>query len=205
MSDLYEQAEALVLLSAIQASSQLIEQTFAIFSHIKRAYKRQRELVVVIERHEDELNSVETVLDVLKNETDLQTASVATELGRLKAVQDRLDRLLTKLDPKPRGKVAQFTHQLIKGDTDEKKLHAIMDDLGHVKTSILLCIQVANVGVIRNMEKQLVADAVKIERIDSRLREALEDYEGLRIAQLLKGRRPSSEFKATDDMKQMRD
>ena len=90
----------------------------------------------------------------------------------------------------------------MKGDAYEKKLHVIMDDLGHVKTSILLCIQVANVGVIRNMEKQLVADAVKIERIDLRLREALDDYDGLRIAHLLKGRRPSSEFNASGDTDQ---
>lgn len=130
---------------------------------------------------------------MIEEETDLQTAGMAAELVRFKAVQTRLDKWLSKMDPKSRSKVGQITRQVTKGDADEKKLAVIMDDLGHVKTSMLLCIQVANVGVVRNMEKQYFADAKTIARIDSRLKEALEDYEGLRIAQLLKDRRPSSE------------
>ncbi|KAF1979582.1 hypothetical protein BU23DRAFT_100983 [Bimuria novae-zelandiae CBS 107.79] len=186
-------AEVLIFLSAVQASTQLAEQAFGIFSHIRRAYLRQKDLLAVIERHENELNSVESVLGVLKNEKDFHTTRIAKEVRRLKEVQDRLNKLLIQLDPKPRGKISQFTRQLVHGDANEKKLDRIMVELGQVKTSVLLCMQVTTVGVMRNVEKQLVADAVKIERIDANLREALENYEGLRIAQLLKGRSPSDD------------
>lgn len=187
--------EVLAIFSAVPAIAQLVEQSFRSFSDLRRAYYRQKDFAAVLSRHETELLSIETILRVIEEETDLQTAGMAAELVRFKAVQTRLDKWLSKMDPKSRSKVGQITRQVTKGDADEKKLAVIMDDLGHVKTSMLLCIQVANVGVVRNMEKQYFADAKTIARIDSRLKEALEDYEGLRIAQLLKDRRPSNDGK----------
>lgn len=124
----------------------------------------------------------------------MQTANVASELVRLKEVQCKLVKLLEELDPKSKGKVNQLARQLTQGSSDEKKLAVIMDELGHVKSMLLLRIQVANVGVMRNMEKQLVANAEVIERIDQFLKEEVGDCEGLRIARLLKGRRPSSKY-----------
>jgi hypothetical protein len=123
----------------------------------------------------------------------LQTASVAAELTRLKKVQCKLVKLLEELDPKRKGTAQQFARQLTKGSSDEKRLGEIMNELGQVKAMLLLRIQVANVGVMRNMEKRLVANTEVIMRVDQFLREEVDGCEGLRIARLLKGRLPSSE------------
>jgi hypothetical protein len=147
-------------------------------------------------RHEDELDSIKTILQQLDKQehSDLHTASLGVELTRLQQVQHDLAALLKELDPGSKTKINQFARQLLEGSADEKKLSSIMDELAQIKVSILLCIQMANVGMMRDMNKQIVVDAAKIERIDSNLQkqlEQLDDYEGLRIARLIKGRRLS--------------
>jgi hypothetical protein len=132
-----------------------------------------------------------------KENSDLHTASLGVELARMQQIQHNLAALLKELNPESKTKINQFARQLFEGSTDEKKLSSIMEELAQIKASILLCIQMANVGVLRNMNKQIVADAAKIERIDSNLQkqlEQLDEFEGLRIARLIKGRRLSGEL-----------
>lgn len=150
-------------------------------------------------RHEDELDSINTILRQLnkKENADLHTNSLGNELVRMQQIQHSLAALLEKLHPGSKAKISQIAHQLLEGSEDEKTLSKIMDDLTQVKASIMLCIQMANVGVMRDMNKQIVADAKKIERIDSNLQkqlEHLENFEGLRIARLIKGRRQSGKL-----------
>jgi hypothetical protein len=59
---------------------------------------------------------------------------------------------------------------------------------------LLLRIQVANVGVMRDVQQGLVANTEVIERVDQFLKDEVSGCEGLRIARLLQGRRPSSEY-----------
>lgn len=186
----------MVFLSAVQASTQLVEQALRIFGRLRKAHQRQKALVDVLLRHERELDSVKRIIGVIDDEEELQTASVAADLVRLKEVQCKLVSRLEELDPKPkaRGKLDGFVRQLVQGSSEEKKLHIVMEELSHVKAALLVSIQVANVGVMRTMENQLVANAEVIQRIDEYLREEVGYCEGLRIAQLLKDRRPSGMF-----------
>jgi hypothetical protein len=142
---------------------------------------RQKDLLYVLIRHEDELDSIKTILQQLNKQehSDLDTASLGVELTRLQQVQHDLPSLLKELDPRSKTKINQFARQLLEGSADEKKLSSIMDELAQIKVSILPCIQMAKVG----MNKQIVVDAAKTERIDSNLQkelEQLDDYEGLR-------------------------
>lgn len=189
-----QQAEALVLLSAIQAASQLVEQACRILERIRLAHERQKALAEVISRHQVELNSIKAIVGVIDDEEDLQTSIVATELSRLQDVQQKLAAFLKNIDPKQTSKMKQFTRQFYQGSIEERKLASIMEELGQVKAMLLLRIQVTSVGVMRTVEKQLVANAEVIERIDRFLREQVDESAGLRIAKLLKGRRPSSMY-----------
>jgi vacuolar-type H+-ATPase subunit I/STV1 len=186
------QAEVLVFLSAVQAATQLLEQAFRVFRRLRKAHQRQKTLLDVLEQHESELKSVKDIIGIIDDEETLQTASVATELVRLKYVQNKLVKFLEELDPKPRGKVQQYARQLTKGSSDESRLSQIMTELGQVKSMLVLRIQVANVGVIQDMGKQFVANTEVIERIDEFLKEEIGGCKGLKIARLIKGRRPSS-------------
>ena len=137
---------------------------------------------------------MKTIIGIIDDETNLHTANVVSELIRLKEIQSKLVKLLEKLDPKSTGTLKQCAHQFRQGSADEKKLGDIMDELGHVKSMLLLRIQVANVGLMRNVERQLVANAGVVERIDRFLKEELGEGKGLKIARLLQGRRPSSKY-----------
>jgi vacuolar-type H+-ATPase subunit I/STV1 len=173
-----------------------VEQAFRILARLRKAHQRQKNLVDVIARHENELSSVKAIIGIIDDEEELHIPSVGGELVRLQEVQTRLAKLLEALDPKTKGKMNQIARQFVQGSADEKKLSGIMDELAHVKALLLLRIQVANVGVMRTVQKELVANAVVIQRIDDYLREHVSNCKGLRIARLLKDRRPSSEYTA---------
>jgi hypothetical protein len=183
-----------VFLSATQAIAQLVEQAFQILGRLRAAHQRQKALVHVLTRHQNELNSLKAIAKIIMKHQDLQTLSVATEIVQVQDIQEKLARFLATLDPTPKSRANQLVRQLVHGSADEKKLATIMDELVHVKATLLLNIQATNVGVTRTIGQDLVANAVVIQRIDESLRKHIRDCEGLRIAQLIKGRRPSSEL-----------
>lgn len=180
------------IVSAVQATSQFLDQAFQIIGRLRRAHQRQKALVDVLDRHESELNSVQIVIEIIEVEAELHKESVASELVRLKNMHSKLSECLVELDPSPKGRLSQFTRQLVHGSAEEKRLAEVMNELVQIKTMLLLRIQVADVGVIRTMEKQMFANTLVIQRIDGYLKQHFEDCKGLRIAKLLKGRRASS-------------
>ncbi|KAI4608844.1 hypothetical protein J4E83_008883 [Alternaria metachromatica] len=196
-------AEAVAVVSAIQATTQLVEQVFRIFKRLRDANARQKGLPEVLARHYSELKSIKAIMGMIYDEQDLKTPTVAAELVRLQDVSERLAALIKTLVPSTTSKMIQFARQLVDGSADEKKLSAIMGELVQVKAVLVLSIQVAHVGVVRTMGKQAVANAEAIQRIDESFRELVQDCKGLKIAQLLKGRRPSSGFSADDDVSRL--
>ncbi|KAI4907046.1 hypothetical protein J4E90_009940 [Alternaria incomplexa] len=186
-------AEAVAVVSAIQATTQLVEQVFRIFKRLRDANARQKGLPEVLARHYSELKSIKAIMGMIYDEQDLKTPTVAAELVRLQDVSERLAALIKTLVPSTTSKMIQFARQLVDGSADEKKLSAIMGELVQVKAVLVLSIQVAHVGVVRTMGKQAVANAEAIQRIDESFRELVQDCKGLKIAQLLKGRRPSND------------
>lgn len=181
--------------SVLQNTTALFEQAFRILRRLRAAYERQKNIVDVLNRHETELKSLKTIVGIIEDEDELQIDAVALELGRVKDVQERLKDLLVSLDPNNKGRVNQIARQFVQGSGDEKKLTVIMNELGTVKQTLLLRIQVAQVGVIRGMKEGLIANAEVIQRIDESLRQ-VSNCEGLRIARLLKDRIPAGELSA---------
>lgn len=187
--------------AVLQNTTSLFEQAFRILRRLRTAYERQKNLVDVLTRHENELNSVKTIIGIIEDEEELQIDAVAEELVRVKDVQTKLKDHLKSLDPpKTRGKVNQIALQFVQGSADERKLNAIMNELVHVKAMLLLRIQVAQVGVMRNMQKELVVNAEVIQRIDEYLREQVSNCKGLRIARLSKDRCPSGKCNADNTL-----
>ncbi|KAJ4311968.1 hypothetical protein N0V94_007687 [Neodidymelliopsis sp. IMI 364377] len=186
-------AEALLCVSVLQNTTSLFEQAFRILRRLRTAYERQKNLVDVLNQHEAELKSIKTIIGIIEDEKELQTDAVGMELARIKDVQTKLKDLLVFLDPNTKGRMNQIARQFVHGSADEKKLTVIMNELGTAKQTLLLRIQVAQVGVMRNMQKELVANAEVIQRIDESLREQVLNCEGLRIARLLKDRSPADD------------
>jgi hypothetical protein len=180
------------ILGVLSATAQLLDQAIRVLGRIRKARQRQKALLDILAQHESELSSVKAMIGIIVDEESLRTASVCSEVVRLRDVQDKLVKLLEQLDPRPKTSVQQFSHQLKNGSSDESKMFAVMSELGQVKSMLLLRIQVANVGVMRNVQQRLVANTEVIARVDQFLKEEVSGCEGLRIARLLQGRRPSS-------------
>jgi hypothetical protein len=181
-------------LGVLSATAQLLDQAIRVLGRIRKARQRQKTLLDVLAQNEGELSSVKSLIGIIQDEESLRTASVCAEVVRLRDVQDKLVKLLVQLDPRLKTPVLQFAHQLKNGSSDESKLYAIMNELGQVKSMLLLRIQVANVGVMRDVQQGLVANTEVIARVDQFLKDEVDGCEGLRIARLLKGRRPSSKY-----------
>jgi hypothetical protein len=145
----------LAVVSAIQATTQLIEQAFRFFGRLRQANDRQKGLPEVLARHRSELESIKGVVGMIDDEHDLRIPTVAAELVRLQAVAKKLADLLKTLDLTTTSKMIQFARQLVNGSADEKKLSAIMCELVQVKLVLVFCIQAAHGGVIRTVVRIL--------------------------------------------------
>jgi hypothetical protein len=103
-----------------------------ILRRLARAYGAQKELAQTLDRYKCELESIKAIIGIIQDEMTLQTASVKVEVLRLKVVEDKLLQYLEPLDTARRGAVKGFAHQFIHGPSEDKKLAAIMSDLGQV-------------------------------------------------------------------------
>jgi hypothetical protein len=189
-------------LGVLSAVAQLFDQSIRVLGRIRKAHQRQKALLDVLAQHESELSSVKAMIGIIQDEKTLQTATVYSEVMRLEDVQKKLVKLLGELDPMLRKPILQFAHQLTKGSSDEARLAGIMSELGQVKSMLLLRIQVANVGVMRDVQQGLVANTEIIARVDQFLKEEVDGCEGLKIARLLHGRRASGKYSRLKRMRQ---
>ncbi|KAL5118718.1 hypothetical protein ACEQ8H_003395 [Pleosporales sp. CAS-2024a] len=179
------------VLGLLASAAQLLDQTIGLLGRIRKAHQRRQALPGVMVQHESELKSLQAIIDFIEETDELQSDHVAAELTRLRVVQDKLLDLLKELQPKFKNPLYQFAHQMSKGSSDETRLCSIMNDLAQVKAMLLLRIQVTSVGVMRDVKQGLVANTEVITRVDMTLREQVGDCKGLKIARIIRGRRPS--------------
>jgi flagellar hook-basal body complex protein FliE len=184
----------LEVLGAVSAASGLLEAAISVIKRIRKAYEQQKEIARVLNGYNDELVTIENILQIVRDEEALRTAAVASQLDGIDVLAKRLNQCLKALDPGARGSVRQFTHQLAHGSQDEKALADIMNALGHATSNLSLHVQVANVGLIRTVEDQLVANAEVISRVDNVIQQVFGEGRGLKIAALLKNRHAQGTF-----------
>lgn len=168
----------------------MLEIAIRIFGRLRKAYERSKDLVGVIDAHTLELNNIKSMIQTVEDEDDLQTAPVGVELAKLKAVEDKVVIYLKEIDPGTKGSVHRLAHQLIHGSEEEKKLAKLMNILSQAKFDLFFRIQVATVGVIREVGDVVIANAEIIKRIDGCLVELFGEGKGLKIAKLLKDGSP---------------
>jgi ethanolamine utilization protein EutP (predicted NTPase) len=174
------------VLGTASAAFGLLESAILILGRLRKAFERQKELVAVLDKHDAELNNLKSLIQAVKDEKDLQTKAVGSELENLGVIETELVNYLDKIDTRGKGKMHQLAHQLVHGSKEEKKLAKIMEELNHGKLELFLRIQIASVGVISIVGDAVIANAETINRIDRCLRELFGEGKGLKIAKLLK-------------------
>ncbi|RAK72390.1 uncharacterized protein BO72DRAFT_463071 [Aspergillus fijiensis CBS 313.89] len=165
----------------------LIEASISLIGQLHDAYTRQKEHASLLAGYEEELRSAQSIIQVVADEPDLQTAEISAQLVRTEALVQKLVDLLRSLSAEnhPRSAARQFFHQLTQGSRDEKALSALVDQIYRAKADLTVLIQVAGVGLVRTTDNTLAANTEIINRVDRHIREVLGDGRGLMIGRLI--------------------
>lgn len=124
----------------------------------------------------------------MRDEQALQTAAVASQIARIEALVQKLVHFLRGLDPGGKGPLRQLAHQLVQGSKEQKTLTGLIDELTRAKSNLGLRIQVANVGLTRNVEGSLTVNSAILHRVDEALQVALGEGQGLKLSARLSNR-----------------
>ena len=180
------------ILGAASAANNLLETAIRIIRRLRQAYDRQKEFAGVLATHVQELQNIERIIKIVRQEGCLQTDNIKSELHQVQNAGNELVAWLRKVEQDSKSPVKQFSHQLMHGSKDERALNDIMTKLSRVKSNLFLHIQVAAVGVSSTFGEAIVANTEVIHRIDRTLQQIMGVGQGLKIAQLLRGRTPRS-------------
>ncbi|KGO42060.1 hypothetical protein PEX1_056690 [Penicillium expansum] len=159
----------------------LLETSINITGRLRIAYSSS-----LLKQHHEELQRTESVIRVVHSEGFLETEAVTSELNKLKNLSQELLTLLERLDSGKKSIPRQIAYQLANGSQDEEHLAKIVERMNTVKTNIILHVQVAGVGLTRDGQSIIAANAAKISQLGRTVRELLGDGQGLRITSLMK-------------------
>ena len=176
----------------------LLEKSISIVGRLSDAYARQRAQSGLLKQHCEELLATRSVIIVVRHEKFLQTASIISQLARLKDLSRELLTLLNRLAPSESA-IPRFVHQLTSGAKDENDLDSIIKKLNNAKTNLLIHIQVAGVGLTRDNQNHLIANAAIIDRVDRFIRDQLGDNWTLKIASLVRNQQTQGMYSADPD------
>lgn len=104
----------------------------------------------------------------------------------MKNLSQELLTLLERLDSGKKSLPRQIAHQLTSGSQDEGHLAKIMERMNTTKTNIILHVQIAGVGLTRDGQSIIAANAAKISQLGQTVRDIIGDGQGLKIANLIK-------------------
>lgn len=130
-----------------------------VFNRVNKAYKRQKELTAVLDKYRLELERIRGLAESVRNEKALEEANVSGSLTRLKELEDKLCSWLAKVDPGDKNSLRRFADQLVRGQSDRKKLDDIMRDLDRVKCDLNLVIDMHQVRMSYNISQTVVTNS----------------------------------------------
>ena len=126
---------------------------------LKDAYKKYHKCSTLFDRCQDELQSIKSLVELVKKESALHISAVATSLDKLKGPEERLQKWLAKVDTENKSAFQSFLRELTRGSDDRKKLETIMKDLDRAYHHLDSVIQIYHVGMSRKSDEQLVENS----------------------------------------------
>jgi hypothetical protein len=134
-------AEALVILGAVAASSQLAEQCLGIIKLIAGLYLKFRNAPESIRRQTVQVEQLIAITRLVQHNPSLQTDLVASILRNCFAAAGQLEEELRKLSISAGdGKIKKIWTAIV-GLTKEEKILALFERLDQEKSILALCIE----------------------------------------------------------------
>ncbi|KAJ8063731.1 hypothetical protein OCU04_007594 [Sclerotinia nivalis] len=181
------------VLGAISAASGLLESAISIIERVNKAYGDVKAFEEVFGARVIEIQGILTIIELVKNESNLRTAAVLSEIENIRKITEKLIEHLELTMPGEKSQARRFAHQLAKGSKDQEALVKLMERLDRAKSNLGLSLHVANVGVTRGVGDDLAINTDILNRVDELLRNVFGDEGGLKIAELVKNQHPQND------------
>ncbi|KAF5230788.1 hypothetical protein FAUST_9608 [Fusarium austroamericanum] len=183
----------------------LLQAAISLTKKIDKSYKQQKNLPEVCDWLRRRLATIKTIVTLIQEELELQTPSVVKQLVKFERASVRIKKTLESINPLNNSPVRVFLHQVISGSEDEKRITEIIDDLEGEKSSLILVIQVAGIGLRKNaLENLAFVPNASAKRIDKFLRDKLEVKSGLKLMRIMEDRAEDGNANLTQqDMQSM--
>lgn len=180
----YGQSAGIDIFSAVSAAISTLDFVINTMKGLYDARERQQNLSKVLKTHEQELYNIRQILNVVQQETVLQTVDLIEDLEQLQLHGENLG---TSLDQygKDRGQIQQYANQLFNGKRQIDDLAEIMANMSRAKANLNIKIQVVHVGLTRSVGNTAVVNCEMVERLDRKLQKLFAEGQGLKIAEVL--------------------
>lgn len=144
------------------------------FQKIRKARDRVRGSSKALDNVTSQLEALEGLLDLVKEEEGLQTAAVGKQLKAVIEVAAELESFFNRLTALQQRKAdSQFLHMLRSGEADDEELEAILDRLDRTKQDLSLHISVAQVGVFGNLQDGFRVAFTVLKQTNAKVKEVL--------------------------------
>ncbi|KAK8026536.1 hypothetical protein PG991_003592 [Apiospora marii] len=174
------------------AAITLFDSAIALIQKIKAAREHVRGTSKTLEDTTKKLEALHLSITFLKAEPNLHTASVVSQVSFVLDAGEELRAFFEKLRQiQERRTAQQYLHALTSGNDDDKELAAILSRLDGARAELMLCVQVAGVGLVGDLEKGFRVMATTLDEVNSRVEAALEFK--LELFQIVATRPPSED------------
>lgn len=137
-------------------------------SHVKGSSK-------TLQQTSQQLDALVRSLILVKDEPSLQTASVTRQVSAIVEIGEELRAYFDELRQRQeKNSTRQLLHALKSGDGDDKQLSGILDRLDNARSELILCIDVAQVGLIGNLSDGFRVASRTLAEVNEKVKELSE-------------------------------
>lgn len=172
------------MFSAVATAISTLDLVIRTIRELYDARERQQNLSKTLLAHEQELDSIQQILWVVKHEKVLQVVAIMDDLEQLRLHGFSLHTALQQYG-KERGQFKQYANQFFNGKRIIEDLAGIMASMTRAKANLSMNIQVVHVGLTQAVGDVVVVNCALVESLDRKLQDVFGVGKGLKLAGLL--------------------
>ena len=162
----------------------------ALPKHATATWDLQQNGIQYLEDVRKDIEAVVVIIGLIEEEETLQVISVKQPVALLTEKAKALEAVIRDQDKRYRtgGGLHRFMSTAWNLNDDKKKMDTMRDSINEYKSTLILSLVQAQVGVIRSIGESVTFSTETICRVQKNLEGSLDPNKGLRITELLKSR-----------------
>lgn len=169
----------------------ILARSLAILERARTAWVRQKNGISYLQGVDQDVQATIALLKLVDAERELHQEPVKKAVALVMTKARGLFNVIKDLGEKSEigGGFRKFVEHFIDGYGEQARLDAMRKDLNESKATLVLALQMAQVGLIRSMGRNdIIVNIEIVNQIDQRVQSCPGLEEGLRLAQLLQQR-----------------